>query len=49
MNNPEILATLGTQDRGRTKYKNTTKQKTKQMSNTDSINSRGMNQEVREG
>ena len=40
MDNPEILATLGTQDTGRGQkktHKNTT-QKTKKMSNTDDIN-----------
>ena len=42
MDNPEILATLGTQDtrRRQTKTKNTT-QKTKKMSNTDPTKNRG--------
>ena len=42
MNNPEKLATLGTQNTGRrqTKHINTT-QKTKEMSNTDTTNNRG--------
>jgi len=42
MDNPETLATLDTQDQGRsqTKHKNTT-QKTKTISNTDPTKNRG--------
>ena len=42
MDNPELLATLGTQDKGQrqTKQKSLSK-KTKKMSNTDHTNTRG--------
>jgi len=44
MDKPEILATLGTQDTGQrqTKHKNTITQKTKKMSNTDTVTSQNM-------